>query len=155
MLHVSPPQIKADAERALRRGELKDALLLFQQLHKITPSDHTLQSRIQAIESVLEPESKFSAEPAIKNRQASRPPTQEQTAEMLFDQGDFSAAIATYSRIVQSRQGHQLAQERLQEIKTIQTLQPETIPAPRTSHPGNVYEFLEMLLMRIAGRRKF
>lgn len=149
-------QPEIDAERAVRRGDLKEGLLLYRGLLAGRPGDAQLLSRIATIEGLLQP-SELN-DPALKApvapvpRRTERPPTPEQQAEMLFDRGDFAGALATYERILVARPDHELARERAHEIRILAGMQPEAPPVPLL--PADRQGILEALLVRIATRRK-
>lgn len=144
-----------EAERALRRGELREALEQYRALLAEAPDDPAVRARIAAIESLVQPK-ELAGGPAVPQPvptfDLSRPPTLEQTAEMLFERGDVPAAIATYRRILQDRPDHDLARERCAELLDLHALSPHAPPSPAL--PRTRPELLEALLTRIASRRK-
>src|SRR4051794_29679667 len=146
----SQPEI--DAERAVRRGDLKEGLLLYRGVLAERPGDPQLLARIATIEGLLQPselnDPALRAPPAPAPRRAERPPTPEQQAEMLFDRGDYPGALATYERILVARPDHQLARERAHEIRVLAGMQPAAPPAPAL--PADRPGILEALLVRIA-----
>ena len=95
-------QRQAEAERAVRRGELKQALAIYRELAREAPEDPLVPSRIATIESLLQPDEISVSGPAPvppASLSLSRSATLEQTAEMHFERGDIKGAVATYERI--------------------------------------------------------
>ncbi len=144
-------QRQAEAERAVRRGELKQALAIYRELAREAPEDPLLPSRIATIESLLQPDEIFAAGPAPAAPDLSRSATLEQAAEALFEQGDLPGALATYQRLLQDRPDNELARERLLELQHLARL---TAAPPAPSLPAERPQMLEALLERIAHRRK-
>lgn len=145
-----------DAERAVRRGDLKEALALFRQLLALEPDSSAVRARIAAVESLLQPQELSAgrpAQPVPGSLSFERPPTLEQVAEALFDRGDIAGAAATYERVLKARPGHQLARERLLEIQAAAASQPEQRP-PSRALPRDKDRLFEELLARIASRRR-
>jgi tetratricopeptide (TPR) repeat protein len=147
-------QNQAEAERAVRRGELKQALFLYRRMLDEDPDDAAAKTRIAAIESLMQPHELSGLSlrtPALPSLDLARPPTLEQTAEMLFERGDVAAALATYEMILKDRPDHDLARERMGELAQLMALTP-TVRKPDL--PQGKPEMLEALLARIASRRK-
>ncbi|HEY3449002.1 MAG TPA: tetratricopeptide repeat protein [Myxococcales bacterium] len=154
-------QRQAEAERAVRRGELKQALALYRELAREVPEDPLIPSRIATIESLLQPDEISVAgcapTPPASGMSLSRSSTLEQTAELLFERGDLPGAIATYERVLKERPDHDLARERHAELQHLTSLTPASAAAgPRAAPPlpQQKPEMLEALLARIANRRK-
>ena len=117
-------KLMAEAERALRRGELKEALRLYHEVLALEPESPPVRARIASIEALVQP-SELAERPVDLSppRPAhEKPPTAEQTAEMLFERGDYQGALAAYERILQARPGHELARERLLEMQRLRPL---------------------------------
>jgi len=147
-------KLEADAERALRRGELKEALQLYHQVLEECPDNPPVRARIASIEQLVQP-SELSARPAeaaAARPAREKPPTPEQTAEMLFERGDYQGALAAYQRILQSRPDHALARERWNEISQLVELNPRSAAVPEL--PADETGPYEALLVRLASRRK-
>jgi tetratricopeptide (TPR) repeat protein len=146
---------QAEAERALRRGELKEALAIFRELLVEAPDDPQIKARIAAIESLVQPrelsEAPAKSAPSVDRERA---PTLEETAETLFENGDVAGAIAVYERILRDRPEHELARERCAELKALHVrLRPETAESIE-GLPMNRPDLMKALLARIAVRRK-
>jgi tetratricopeptide (TPR) repeat protein len=147
-------QLASDAERAVRRGELKEALRLYRRLLECDPEDRGLRARIATIESLLQPSELAGRDvaPIIPAASFDRPPTAEQQAERLFESGDYAGALSAYEQILETRPGHQLAGERIQELRDlVAAFAPRPVtPMPLQDRAG----VLEGLLSRIGQRRK-
>lgn len=152
-------QMMFEAERSVRRGELKQALQIYRELLERAPRDTQVHARIATIESLLQPH-ELSGSPsshAMPGLDLSRSTTLEQTAEMLFERGDLAGAIATYERVLRERPDHELARERCVELKRLFDLHAPPVPGratPGLSLPRGKSDMLEALLGRIASRRK-
>ncbi|MGC4114074.1 MAG: hypothetical protein QM765_05330 [Myxococcales bacterium] len=155
-------QRQAEAERAVRRGELKQALALYRELARETPEDPLIPSRIATIESLLQPDEIIAASFVPAPAQASplslsRSATLEQTAEQLFERGDIKGAVALYQKVLAEKPDNELARERYEELAQLTSPRPEPVapqdpPAPPL--PAEKPELLEALLARITHRRK-
>lgn len=152
-------QRQADAERAVRRGELKEGLAIYRALLAEDPEDPAVRARIATIESLLQPQELTNLPPAP----ASPPPaidlarsaTLEQTAELLFERGDVAGALATYERVLKERPDHDLARERHHELQRLFGASAARPPMPKEPPlPLGKPELLEALLARISTRRK-
>ena len=151
-----PPALLQDAERALRRGELHEAVAIFRSLLAREPGSLELQARIRSVESLLQPREVGAGRPPSPptgSLSFERPPTLEQVAEALFDRGDYAGAVSTYQRVLQARPDHLLARERLEEIRAVAQHQPADEPRA-TELPLARDRLYEELLARIASRRR-
>ncbi len=151
-------QRQAEAERAVRRGELREALGLYRALLDETP-DEGLRARIATIESLLQPDELAgrASAPVQPAPTLGRPATLEQAAEQLFEQGDIPGALSLYQRILAGRPDHELARERLAELQVLAPNVPVQVPPrplPTQPEPRDPPALLEALLARIAERRK-
>ncbi|MGI5863441.1 MAG: hypothetical protein ACOX6T_15495 [Myxococcales bacterium] len=147
-------KLMAGAERALRRGELKEALRLYHQVLSLEPENPPVRARIASIEALVQP-SELAEQPldlSMARPVREKPPTAEQTAEMLLERGDYRGALAAYERILQARPNHELARERLLEVQQLVDLNPRSAEPPAL--PEDKAGLLEALLVRIASRRK-
>lgn len=150
----APSKLESDAERAVRRGEFKEALRLYHQLLGLAPDNPPVRARIASIEALVQPSELADrpSEAAAAHSAREKPPTPEQTAEMLFERGDYRGALAAYERILQARPDHGLARERLTEIKQFVAFSPRSSAPPKL--PADEKGIYEALLVRIASRRK-
>lgn len=125
-------QIESKAERALRRGELAEAVGMFESLVAAHPEDQALGLRLAQLRESLQPmelqNPKSRGEPAKLLQQALTP---EQDGERLFAEGDYVGAAAAYRRALKDRPDSELLKERLVEI--FQLAQSVT-PGPSRGH---------------------
>ncbi len=132
--------------------------MLFRALLAERPDDQALAARVNSIQSLAQPDElergarSGAATAAAALSSVERPPTIEQQAEMLLERGDYPGALATYERILQARPNHELALERLKEVRALVSVQPRSAPEPTL--PADRNGMLEALLVRIASRRK-
>ena len=153
---LPPLPLLDEADRAVRRGELKEALVLLRQLLERDPASEALQARVRSVESLLQPKELFAPQallPRVGSRSFEHPPTLEQVAEALFDHGDIAGALSTYERVLLARPNHQLARERLQEIRAVAGARPKA-PGRAEALPKAKDRLYEELLARIASRRR-
>jgi len=143
--------LRTDAERAVRRGDLKEGLRLYRELLSRAPADPAARGRLASIESLLQPSELVERLVAPPNPTLDKAQTPEQLAEALFDRGEYAASLATYERILQARPDHQLARERCEEIRHLAHMQG---PSPRRSEPADRTSILEGLLVKVATRRR-
>lgn len=149
-----PAETKETAERAVRRGELSEALRLYRRLLAESPGDDAARARIAAIQSLLQPHELTapSSAPSLPDVHLPQTPTPEQRAELLFERGDLAAALAAYERIVEERPENELARERRTELAELCAISHGTPKRPKPLPPRS--QLLEALLERIAARRK-
>lgn len=154
---MDPNAVRAEAERCIRRGDLREALALYREILASNPQDAATAGRIGALSELLSADGPAAPMPA-PFRLATPPPahTAEQRAEVLFEKGEYPAALAAYDEILRARPDHELARERHREIEALAGAAlspakagPSEPPLPR----GSRKELLEALLARIATRR--
>ncbi|MFN7134416.1 MAG: hypothetical protein ACK4N5_20215, partial [Myxococcales bacterium] len=119
--------------------------------------DAALAARVASIQSLAQPNelersARELASAAAAPLPTERPLSAEQQAEMLFERGDYTGALATWERVLKARPDNQLARERLEEIRALLALRPQNAPEPAL--PADRNGMLEALLVRIASRRK-
>jgi tetratricopeptide (TPR) repeat protein len=148
--------MEASADRALRRGELAEALHLYEALARAFPDDAALALKLANLRDSLQP-----AE--LQTLQASRPPEEAslplapsspvQEGERLFALGDYVGAAAAYRRALQERPDSELLKERLIELYRLAREMPLQSPTdkalPKAAEPR-----LQALLDRVASRRR-
>ncbi|QSQ25760.1 tetratricopeptide repeat protein [Pyxidicoccus parkwayensis] len=148
--------MEARADRALRRGELAEALHLYESLVQAFPDDAALALKLTNLRDSLQP-----AE--LQVLQASRPPEEAslplapsspaQEGERLFALGDYVGAAAAYRRALQERPDSELLKERLIELYGLAREMPLQSPTdkalPKAAEPR-----LQALLDRVASRRR-
>lgn len=150
-------EMVAQAERALRRGELDEALRLFEVLGRAFPDDTGLVTKLAHLRESVEPQELQSA----RDFQASTRPTSipqgpsspVAEGERLFAVGDYSGAAAAYRRALQERPHSELIRERLEELYRLARALPVHSPTDR-SLPRQAEPLLHALLDRLAARRR-
>ncbi|AEI67527.1 tetratricopeptide repeat protein [Corallococcus macrosporus] len=154
------PAARADmesrADRALRRGELTEALGLYESLVRAFPADAALAVKLANARELLQP-----AE--LEVMQAARatasiplpvgPSSPVQEGERLFALGDYAGAAACYRRAVQERPDSELLKERLIELYGLAKAMPLQSPTDRAL-PDKAEPRLQALLDRVASRRR-
>lgn len=147
-------EMQARAERALRRGELSDAVSLYETLVQTFPSDEALAQKLALLRESLQPmELAKSKPPPPEKPQSLGPSSPVQEGERLFALGDYAGAAAAYRRALQERPGNDLIQERLVELYRLATASPTHSPTDRAL-PKEREHRLQALLDRLAARRR-
>jgi tetratricopeptide (TPR) repeat protein len=150
-------EMQARAERALRRGELAEAVGLYETLVREFPGDEALSQKLALLRESLQPME-------LQALQKARPPAQEerlplgpsspvQEGERLFALGDYVGAAAAYRRALQERPDSELIKERLIELYRLATTAPVYSPTDRAL-PKEPEPLLQALLDRVAARRR-
>ncbi|MET0403752.1 MAG: hypothetical protein ABW123_15185 [Cystobacter sp.] len=150
-------EMVAQAERALRRGELDEALRLYEVLHRAFPDDTVLGVKLTHLRESVEPQELQS----VRAQQAHHlprsipqgPSSPVAEGERLFSLGDYSGAAAAYRRALQERPGNELIRERLEELYALARTLPVHSPTDR-SLPRQAEPLLHALLDRLAARRR-
>ncbi|QDE69031.1 hypothetical protein BHS09_19760 [Myxococcus xanthus] len=154
------PAARADmesrADRALRRGELTEALGLYESLVRAFPADEGLVLKLANARELLQPAElevleAARAEASIPLPMGPSSPVQE--GERLFALGDYAGAAACYRRAVQERPDSELLKERLIEIFGLAKAMPLQSPTDRAL-PDKPEPRLQALLDRVASRRR-
>lgn len=148
-------EMQARAERALRRGELADAVALYEQLAQSFPDDQALAQKLALLRESLQPMElqKSRPPPAREEARPLGPSSPVQEGERLFALGDFAGAAAAYRRALQQRPDNELIQERLLELYRLATASPVHSPTDRAL-PKKPEDRLQALLDRLAARRR-
>ena len=150
-------EMVAHAERALRRGELTEALSLFEKLCRTFPQDPALALKLTTVREMLQPEEiqalRSSATPLPRERIAQGPSSPVAEGERLFALGDYVGAAAAYRRALQERPDSELIRERLVELFQLAQTLPSQSPTDRKL-PQQVEPLLLALLDRVASRRR-
>lgn len=143
------------AERALRRGELADAVSLYEQLAHAFPADPALAQKLALLRESLQPMElqKSRPPPLPEEPPPSTPSSPVQEGERLFALGDFAGAAAAYRRALQERPDNELIRERLLELYHLATASPVHSPTDRAL-PKRPEDRLHALLDRLAARRR-
>jgi tetratricopeptide (TPR) repeat protein len=153
------PEQRADTEaraaRALRRGDLADALALLESMASAFPDDEALARRLEDLRATAQPEELRA--PRVPSReeplQVQRPATPEQEGERLFALGDYVGAAAAYRRALRERPDSQLIAERLVELVRLAQAAPRHSPTDQAL-PPEPEDRLQALLDRISSRRR-
>jgi tetratricopeptide (TPR) repeat protein len=148
--------MEARADRALRRGELAEALGLYESLVQAFPEDSGLAAKLSNLKDSLQPME-------LQALQAARPPEEPalplgpsspaQEGERLFTLGDYAGAAAAYRRAVQERPDSELLKERLVELYRLAREMPLQSPTDKAL-PKAPDARLQALLDRVASRRR-
>src|SRR4051794_1435772 len=108
--------LEANADRAMRRGELSTALDLFGKLLAAFPADETLKRKLKLLKENLQPMELVSA----KSRFVPEPPQKKGSAldeaEAKAARGDYAGAIAAYRQALTEKPESELLKERLSEL---------------------------------------
>ncbi|MFY1827919.1 hypothetical protein ACN47A_18510 [Myxococcus fulvus] len=149
-------EMEARADRALRRGELVEALDLYEALILAFPGDGLLADKLANLRESLQPLE-------LQKLEASRPPEEPelplgpsspaQEGERLFALGDYVGAAAAYRRAVQERPDNELFKERLLEVYRMAKEMPLQSPTDKAL-PKAPQPRLQALLDRVASRRR-
>ncbi|ATB48300.1 tetratricopeptide repeat protein [Corallococcus macrosporus] len=154
------PAARADmesrADRALRRGELTEALGLYESLVRAFPADAALAVKLANARELLQPAELEVIQAARATASIPLPvgpssPVQE--GERLFALGDYAGAAACYRRAVQERPDSELLKERLIELYGLAKAMPLQSPTDRAL-PDKAEPRLQALLDRVASRRR-
>jgi tetratricopeptide (TPR) repeat protein len=143
------------AERALRRGELREAVGLYERLCRAFPEDEALALRLGNLRELLQPQElqavqQASLRPETVPLGPSSPVTE---GERLFALGDYVGAAAAYRRALQERPDSELIRERLEELYRLARALPIQSPTDREL-PQQAEPRLLALLDRVAARRR-
>ncbi len=149
-------EMQARAERALRRGELAEAVGLYETLVQQFPQDEALAQKLALLRESLQPMELHSSKarpPAPEEPVPQGPSSPVQEGERLFALGDYVGAAAAYRRALQERPGNELIKERLVELYRLATTSPVHSPTDRAL-PKEPHHRLQALLDRLAARRR-
>ncbi|WP_224369931.1 tetratricopeptide repeat protein [Hyalangium versicolor] len=149
-------EMQARAERALRRGELAEAVGLYETLVQQFPHDEALAQKLALLRESLQPmelQSPKARPPARDEPLHQGPSSPVQEGERLFALGDYAAAAAAYRRALQDHPHNELIQERLVELYRLATSAPRYSPTDKAL-PKEPEDRLQALLDRLAARRR-
>ncbi len=139
-------QHEARADRAVKRGEMAEALEALRRLRAAFPDDARYAERLQEIETSVAPGELTRPRPndAATTRQAE--------AEALLSEGDPVGALNLYRQLVAEQSGNELFRERLAEIfDLVSARRPSGRPgagAPREARAAALEELLGRVLRR-------
>ncbi|MFL5344653.1 MAG: tetratricopeptide repeat protein [Hyalangium sp.] len=148
--------MQARAERALRRGDLAEAVGLYETLVQQFPQDEALAQKLALLRESLQPMELHSPKaraPAPEQPARQGPSSPVQEGERLFALGDYAGAAAAYRRALQERPDNELIKERLVELYRLATTAPVHSPTDRAL-PKEPQHRLQALLDRLAARRR-
>lgn len=148
-------EMEARAERCVRRGELAEAVGIYESLLQEHPSDEALQRKLAQVSESLQPNELQAIRAAVpKDAPRTLPPAgPEQEGERLFALGDYAGAAAAYRRALQERPGSQLIRERLEELYRLARSAPRHSPTD-IALPRGREDILRALLDRISARKR-
>ncbi len=152
MTEAERTDIEARADRCLRRGELAEAISLYESIARAFPDDRQLQHKLTELRESLQPAELFNPKSRFDDR-ASVPETIEAQAERLVALGDYAGAIAAYRRALKLKPDSELIQDRLAELFRLAQAMPAR-PAADPKLPDEPRAMLESLLDRIISRRR-
>lgn len=148
--------MEARADRALRRGELAEALHLYESLVQDFPGDAALALKLANLKDSLQPselQALLASRPPEEPSLPLAPSSPAQEGERLFALGDYVGAAAAYRRALQERPDSELLKERLIELYRLAREMPLQSPTdkalPKAAEPR-----LQALLDRVAARRR-
>ncbi len=140
-------EIESRGDRALRRGELAEAVTLFESLAAAFPDDGGLRRKLARVRESLQPAELHSAKATFQDS-GSGPPQEdslEAEGERLLSIGDHPGAIAAYRRALEQKPDSELIRDRLGELfRQVQGSAPRSDPTA----------LLRGLLERVTSRRK-
>lgn len=144
------------AERALRRGELAEAVGLYTTLVQQFPQDEALAQKLALLRESLQPMELHSpkASPPKEERLPLGPSSPIQEGERLFALGDYAGAAAAYRRALQERPDNELIKERLFELYHLAQATPQRASPTDKALPKEPVHRLNALLDRVAARRR-
>ncbi|HSP77540.1 MAG TPA: hypothetical protein VLQ93_03365 [Myxococcaceae bacterium] len=152
------PEARADmvarAERALRRGEISEAVSLYDTLCQAFPEDAALALKRANLREMLQPSELLAlpSRPPLE-RAPLGPSSPVAEGERLFALGDYVGAAAAYRRALQERPDSELIRERLEELYRLARTLPVHSPTDRAL-PTEAEPLLQALLDRLAARRR-
>jgi tetratricopeptide (TPR) repeat protein len=147
-------EMVSHAERALRRGELSEAVGLYERLCRAFPQDPGLALKLANLREMLQPEELQAIQASLRHEPMPLGPSSPVTeGERLFTLGDYVGAAAAYRRALQERPDSELIRERLVELFGLAQTLPSHSPTDRKL-PQQVEPFLLALLDRVASRRR-
>jgi tetratricopeptide (TPR) repeat protein len=147
-------QMVSHAERALRRGELSEAVGLYERLCRAFPQDQALALKLANLREMLQPEELLALQATVPHEPMPLGPSSPVAeGERLFALGDYVGAAAAYRRALQERPDSELIRERLVELFRLAQTLPSHSPTDRKL-PQQREPLLLALLDRVASRRR-
>lgn len=149
-------ELEARAEKAIRRGEMSEALGILEQLSRAFPEDTWLANRVSQLKENVDPR-ELARAPAPRTdphgHQIARPASPEQEGERLFALGDYAGAAAAYRRALKDKPDSELIRERLFELYKLAQTAPRHSPTDGAL-PAGKEPMLRALLDRISARKR-
>ncbi len=141
--------------RAKRRGDLADAVALYESLVAAFPEDAGLAGKLAQLRDSLQPMELHSPKARFRDEAgpSQRPSSPAQEGERLYALGDFVGAAAAYRRALAERPDRELLKERLLELFRLAQAAPKHSPTDQAL-PRDPAARLEALLDRLASRRR-
>lgn len=157
MSSAQTEQLVARAERCLRRGEMAEALRLFEDALRESPGDEGILRKLAHLRESLQPSElqsvMFTPPPIPLPERSVGVLSPEQEGERLFAVGDYVGAAAAYRRALRDRPDSELIRERLVELFNLAQAAPQPKPSDGRL-PADPEARLKALLERISNRRK-
>lgn len=156
MNDASVQELVSRGERALRRGEMSEALRLFEEALRAAPGDEGILRKLANVRENLQPselQSVMFTPPPPPAELSTRAMSPEQEGERLFALGDYVGAAAAYRRALRDKPDSELIRERLVELFNLAQAAPRARPTEQKL-PQRPEEKLQALLDRIASRKK-
>ncbi len=152
-------ELVSQADRARRRGEMSEAVRLYEQALAQDPGDEVVQRKLANVRENLQPSELAALQLARATASAAEPPpplkpmTPEQEGERLFALGDFGGAAAAYRRALRDKPDSELIRERLVELFQLAQAAPRNSSTDQAL-PKDPTLKLQALLDRISARKK-
>lgn len=151
-------ETERQVERALRRGELAEAVGLLEVLARAFPADAALGTRLAEVRGALQPDELLRPRVVpvhvVDEEHAGEAPSLAHEGERLFARGDFAGAAAAYRQALRERPDSELLRERLEELFELARAQAPVRPAAPPPGGEDARSRLEALLDRVATRRR-
>ena len=141
----SAAELEQRAERAVRRGELLEALRLFEELIVRDPGDERVRQRMESVRALVQP-AELSDRPRPELEEAEPRPaagtlTDAEQGELHASAGRFVEALRCYERAAAEAPDNELLRERLAELRELAPPgaradlgSAEQLPAPASAH---------------------
>jgi tetratricopeptide (TPR) repeat protein len=148
-------ELVSKADRAVRRGEMSEAVRLYEDALKQNPSDAALATKLDHLRASLQPSELMSGKIPVPEQSGPHlvPMTPEQEGERLFGLGDYAGAAAAYRRALRDKPDSELIKERLFELYRLAQTAPRHSPTDKAL-PKEKDALLKALLDRISARKK-
>ncbi len=133
-MSIAPHDLEMRAERAVRRGELLQALELYEAILADRPEDERVRSRMDSVRALLQPSelvSRRRTEPEeIHDEPGLDSLSDAEQGEMHASSGRFEDAVACYRRALEKSPKNELLRERYDELVKLSP------PASLARHDG-------------------